>query len=129
MTDQSSDSNDARKPTLRAAAKRDNFGAAPRKPARGNAPLARFVKREPSAYELEVRQAAGTAMQKLERAAARPEPEPQPPRYGRERRDFGASDNPGDQRAQRFERPSPWEGRDEAPRQRRDFEPRRDEAP
>lgn len=135
MTDQSSDSNDARKPTLRAAAKRDNFGAAPRKPARGNAPLARFVKREPSAYELEVRQAAGTAMQKLERAAARPEPEPQPPRYGRERRDFGASDNRdnrdnrGDQRAQRFERPSPWEGRDEAPRQRRDFEPRRDDAP
>lgn len=127
MTDQSSDSNDARKPTLRAAARRDNFGVAPRKPARGNAPLARFVKREPSAYELEVRQAASTAMQKLERAAARPEPEPQPARYGRERQDYRPSDNRDNRdgpREQRYERQSPWEGRDQAPR--RDFEPRHD---
>lgn len=101
MTNPPSDSNDARKPTLRAAAKRDNFGAAPRKPARGNAPLARFIKREPSAYELEVRQAASAAMQKLERAAARPEPEPQPPRYARERRDFEPRYEP--RRDQRFE--------------------------
>jgi 23S rRNA pseudouridine2604 synthase len=81
---------DSRKPTLRAGARRDNFGAAPRKPARGSAPLARFVKREPSAYELEVRQAASVAMQKLEQAAARPEPEPQAPRYGRDRNEGGA---------------------------------------
>ncbi|UFS55716.1 pseudouridine synthase [Comamonadaceae bacterium M7527] len=133
MTDQSSDSNDARKPTLRAAGKRDNFGAAPRKPARGNAPLARFVKREPSAYELEVRQAASTAMQKLERAAARPEPESQPPRYGHERQDYRPSDNRGGQREPHYERQSSWERRDEAPRRapspgyEPNYQPRRDQ--
>lgn len=121
MTDNSSDS---RKPTLRAGARRDNFGATFRKPARGNAPLARFVKREPSAYEIEVRKAASAALQKLEHAASRPEQEPQAPRYGRERND----DNRGRYEPSQ-ERRSPWEERDSrAPRsdQGRDYPPRRD---
>ena len=120
MTDNSSDS---RKPTLRAGARRDNFGATFRKPARGNAPLARFVKREPSAYEIEVRKAASAALQKLEHAASRPEQEPQAPRYGRERND----DNRGRYEPSQ-ERRSPWEERDSrAPRsdQGRDYPPRR----
>ena len=73
------------KPTLRAAdarQKKKSEGPSnrapfdprmPKKPVRGSAPLARFVKREPSPEDLAIAQAAQAALRKLDAAASRPE--------------------------------------------------------
>ena len=86
------------KPTLRAAdarAKKNTEGTVsrapfdprmPKKPVRGSAPLARFVKREPTPEALALASTAQAALRRLEHAAARaPEPEPRGRGYGGER--------------------------------------------
>ena len=91
------------KPTLRAAdarQKKKSEGASnrapfdprtPKKPVRGSAPLARFVKREPSPEDLAIAQAAQAALRKLDAAASRPETPRREDRYDNrrdDRRDF-----------------------------------------
>ncbi|MFZ9988886.1 MAG: hypothetical protein ACO3FV_01595 [Burkholderiaceae bacterium] len=91
------------KPTLRAAdarQKKKSEGPSnrapfdprmPKKPVRGSAPLARFVKREPSPEDLAIAQAAQAALRKLDAAASRPETPRREDRYDdrrEDRRDF-----------------------------------------
>ena len=115
------------KPTLRAAdarQKKKSEGPTnrapfdprmPKKPARGSAPLARFVKREPSPEELAIASAAQAALRKLEAAASRPEaPMPQARRdfapRGNDRRDDRYDDRYDDRRAPTRHAPARHDG-------------------